>query len=270
MGWGYNIGVLNSSSDVIIINSVDILVRPLAIKNSMEHLLKWDVVKPYKSTISLDKNETDIFISNNFTLQPNIKNNIFTDDLLSSGCFIIKKSVFLLLKGFDEDCYGYGHEDNIFDEKLSKLGLTSFIINDTSIHLYHKNHIDNNDIYYAFTSINNLLFDEYSKMNKDGIIDKINSIKNWGSLTETSSYDVSIRHLKRELYEKVSGDLLTSISSKFTDEYIKELVDNISASIYNTIIEEVKNKIVIDLKDIKYDNEKDKSLLKRIMKKFKI
>ena len=269
LGWGYNVGVYNSNSEIIIINSVDILIRPLSVKNSMEHLLRYDIVKPYKSTITLDKIETERFIGNNFNLQSTLTNNMFVDELISSGCFIIKKSVYMMLKGFDEDCYGYGYEDNIIDEKFSKLGLKSFVINDSSVHLYHKNHVDNNDIYYSFTSINKLLFDEYKKMNKDCIIDKINSIKQWGSLTESTPTDVSIRHLKRELYEKVTSDILTLISSKFTDEYIKTLVDNISSSVYNTIIEEVKNKISNDLKDIKYDGNKDKSLLKRIMKKFK-
>jgi len=175
-----------------------------------------------------------------------------------------------MLKGFDEECYGYGYEDNIFDEKIKKLDLKYYIINDTAIHLFHKNNEDNSDIYYYFKESNKQLFNDYSLLNKDGIIEKINSINNWGEKNESKSSDISIRHLKRELFEQVSSEIITSLSNKFTDDYINELVNNISSSIYNTIINQIREKITIDFNDIKFNDEKKKSLIKRIMNKFRL
>lgn len=270
LGWGYNIGSIMAESNILIFNSVDILVRPITFNTSFNKIMKFDIIKPYKTIISLDKKDTVTFIGNNCKLPPNNTHDFAIDTLLSSGVFIMKKETFLMLKGFDEDCYGYGYDDNIFDEKINKLELKYNILSDTAIHLYHKNKDDNNDIYYYFTESNKQLFNDYELLDKDGIINKINSIDKWGIIGESESNDVSIKHLKRELFEQVSNEILTSLSNKFTDDYINELVNTISSSIYNTIINQVRDKITNDFKDIRFTESKKKSLIKRIMNKFRL
>ena len=270
LGWGYNIGGLIADSNVLIFNSVDILVRPATLNTSVSELMRFDIIKPYKTIISLNKKDTITFIGNNCVLPPNNIHELAIDKLISSGVFVMKKEMFIMLKGFDEDCYGYGYDDNIFDEKIKKLELTTSILNDTAIHLHHKNKDDNNDIYYYFTESNKQLFNDYELLDKDGIIDKINSIKKWGDVDVSKSNDISVRHLKRELFEQVSNEIITSLSNKFTDDYINELVDTVSASIYNTIIIQVKEKITNDFKDIKFTESKKKSLIKRIMDNFRL
>ena len=268
VGWGYNIGANQSTSDILIFNSVDLLVRHIAIKNSILHLDRHGVVKPYKSTYYLPKEETIRFVESQFVL-PTIPIIVpVVEKLNTSGCFIMKKETFFNLKGFDEDCYGYGYECEIMDEKINKLGMKSFVMNDTSIHLHHQDHVNNTSDYYFFKNTNKVLYEEYLGMDKSNILFKIDKTLKWGDVSYQNTYDVSVRHLKRELYEKTAGDILQFISSKFTDEYIEELTNSISVMIFNSIVSGIKDKMTQELKDINFN--KKESILRRVMKKFKI
>lgn len=270
LGWGYNIGALNSTTDILIFTHADLLIPTIAIKTAIVQTETCDIIKPYKTIIALDKIDTELFINNNYSLPPTSKHVPITHKTISGGCFIIKKNVFIMMKGFDEDCYGYGYEDNILDEKIIKLGLKTNIINNTAIHLYHKNHKDNEDIYYTFEEINKELYQEYIDMNSDEIINKINNISIWGDSNETQSKEISIRHLKREIYEKVSSEIISTLLSKFSDDYINELTNNIKTAVFNTICDEITKTVEIELKNIIVNEQKKTSLLKKIFKKFKL
>lgn len=268
LGWGYNIGARLSTTDILIFNSVDIIVKHLFYKNAQQLIQGCDIAKPYKTMIELDKEDTLHFVNNNYMILPNTKHVPIINMSLSNGVFIMKKDLYNMLKGFDENCYGYGYEDNIFDEKILKLELKTKFIQDTSIHLYHS--VDKIGTYHYFTIANKELYNEYVALSKDDIIDKINNVTLWGDTDISKSNEISIRHIKREMYEKVTEDILTSIADKFNDDYIKDLVNNISTTIYNAISEEIKKKVEGDLKDIKYTNTKKKTLFKKIMNKFKL
>lgn len=268
LGWGYNIGARLAINDILIFNSVDIIIKHNIYKNAEQLIYNHDIIKPYNSIIEFDKEDTLKFISNNYTILPNSKHTPMTNKSLSSGIFIMKKELFNMLKGFDENCYGYGYDDNIFDEKIKKLDLKTNILPDTAIHLYHNT--EKIGIYHYFTIANKELYNEYINLSKDEMIEKINDITLWGDTDISKSNEISIRHIKRELYEKVTEDILVSIANKFNDDYIKELVITLSSVIYNSIAETIKVKIETDLKDIKYTKSKQKSILKKILNKFNI
>ena len=175
-----------------------------------------------------------------------------------------------MLKGFDEDCYGYGHEDDILDEKIRKYNLKVHNINDISIHIYHETSEDNKGIYYSFQGINKQLFAEYKEMSQTDIKNKIENIKIWGDPDSYSSDDLSYRHIKRELFESTANKVLDYTLSKFTDDYIGEIVNDISVKIYNDIVDTVSEKVKKELDNIRYSDDEKQNMVKQIMRKFKL
>lgn len=269
-GWGYNIGAKAAVSDILIFHDSDLILRPQTYNLSISFLENYDIVTPYKSIVYLDENSTRKIKDSKYSF--NIANGFspIITGVISGGIFMIKKSTYIGLKGFDEDCYGYGHEDDIFDEKARKMDLTIHTINDTSLHLFHKVAKNNNDLYYSFLAINKQLFSDYINFTKDDIINKINSIEDWGDDDKSTSSDMSIRHIKRDVYEKTSKRIIDYSLSKFTDEFVDELVNDISSKIYNSIVEIVSEKVKSELLGVSFGEEEKVSILRKVMKKFKI
>ena len=88
------------------------------------------------------------------------------------------------------------------------------ILNDNAVKL-HTNP-NKKGTYYYFNNANKELFNEYNEMSKDDLIWKINDTKIWGDPDITKSNDISIKHIKREIYEQATEEVLTM----FSDEYI--------------------------------------------------
>lgn len=266
LGWGYNIGARHATSNILIFNSVDVIVKHNVYLNITSNLYGFDVIKPYTSTIRLDQIDTSDFIKQNFYINPNVKHVPMMNQTISNGVFIIMKDKFMMLKGFDEDCYGYGYDDNIFDEKMKHFNLKINYIKDISMHLYHNE--DKQGLYYYFTIANKELYNEYLNLNNVELLDKINDVINWGDDSDTKTNEISIRYIKKEAYEKAISQILNKITDKFTDDYINDLVNEIGYSINNMISEKISDKLKTDLKDIKIG--KNESLIKKILHKFKL
>lgn len=268
-GWGYNIGAKNTDSEILIFHDSDMFIKPQAFNSALKALNFYDVVNPYKSVIFLDKESTDTFTKNNYRVGIS-KSKPIIHSVITGGIFFIKRDIYFNLKGFDEDCYGYGHEDDILDEKMRKMGLKINTLNDVSIHIYHKTATDNNDLYYSFIEINKQLFKEYQDMTKIQLIEKLKTIDTWGDIDISPIRDTSTRHLKREMYEQTTEKVIDHMLSKMTDELLDEIVSSISTKIYNSIIESVTEKVKDELSGIKYSVSEKESMLKRIMKNFKL
>lgn len=174
-GWGYNIGAKEAKGNCLIFHDSDIFIKLDSYRTSLELLNKFDVINPYKSISYLNKKNSDLFISNEYKF---IKHsNVNKLSPISGGIFMIKKKNFLKLKGFDENCFGWGYEDSIFDTKIKKMELSVYSYDDVGVHLYHKNVIEHSsDIYYLFQNRNYFLYNKYLNMSKKELEDKINSI----------------------------------------------------------------------------------------------
>lgn len=268
LGWGYNVGVKSASSDILIFNSVDVIVNHMFIKNVHQIIHGNDFVKCYNNIIELDKDDTENYIKINYRLSPNAKHVIVTENTLANGVFIMRKDTYLMIKGFDEDCYGYGYQDYIFDQKMKIMDIKTKILKNTAIEMYHNK--EKNGMYYYFTKANEELYNEYKHLNKEELIEKINDISIWGNSDISKSNDLSIRHIKRELYEKSTEEILKHFSEKITKEYIDEITVIATNAIYNAIMESVRNKLENDLNDVKINNKKRTSLIRKILEKFKL
>ena len=98
LGWGYNVGVKESTTNTLIFNSVDVIVKHLFIKNIEQILFNCDVVKGYSTIIELDEVDTEKYISINYRLSPNVKNVLITELTLANGVFAMKKNIYMMMK----------------------------------------------------------------------------------------------------------------------------------------------------------------------------
>ena len=174
-GWGYNIGAKEAKGNCLIFHDSDIFIELNSYCTSLELLNKFDVISPYKSISSLNEKDSDLFIPNKYKFKKNA--NVKEIPPISGGIFMIKKKNFLKLRGFDEDCFGWGYEDSIFDRKIMKMELSVYSCDNMAVHLYHKNVSEHNDnIYYFFQIRNKNLHDKYLNMTKEELEDKIKNI----------------------------------------------------------------------------------------------
>ena len=269
-GWGYNIGAKNAKSDIFIFSDSDIFIKPRTLNGAVNKLSSFDVINPYKSVIFLDKVSSENFKKSNYTVVDTIKFKPVLHTIITGGIFLMKKEAFFKLKGFDEDCYGYGHEDDILDEKIRKFQLKVQVLNDTAIHMHHESSVNNNDLYYSFIEINKKLYSEYQKLTLQELIDKLENIDKWGDIDSTLINDASLRHIKRTLYEQTSEKIVEYTLSKFTDKFLDEIVNDISNKIYNDIIEIITEKVKKELGDLSYSDNEKQGMLRTIMKKFRL
>ena len=137
-GWGYNIGVKESKSDIVIFHEIDIYMPLRCYNFSFTSLEKFDIIKPYKFIHELNNEQSDIFLNNgyNFNIalysKPNEINNI------SSGIFIMKKDKYLSINGFDESALNEDHVNSLFNMKIQKLKLSIKTENNFTIELHEE------------------------------------------------------------------------------------------------------------------------------------
>ena len=269
-GWGYNIGAKNAKGRLLMFSDSDIFIKPQTVNIGFMKLGDFDVVNPYHSVVFLDEESSKVFPEHNYSFAVANRSKPIKHTIITGGIFFMEKEKFLTIKGFDEDCYGYGHEDDILDEKIRKLGLSVHTINDISIHIYHETATDNDSLYYSFVEINKQLFSEYKDMTKEQISNKLENITDWGDIGNPLARDTSMRHIKRALYEQTSEKIIEYVLSKFTDDYLDEIVNEISTKIYNNIVEVMGEKVKGELSNISYSQTDKKNMLNKIMKKFRL
>ena len=171
-GWGYNIAVKEAKGDYLIFHDSDIFLKLNAYSLCLNLLNKYDVVDPYNRLFNLNKLDSNLFLSKKYDFNIITNKSFSTGSPIAGGIFMIKKEKYLLLKGFDEDVFGYGPEDRIFDLKINKLGLSVYNIDDFAIHIYHDK-FNVADEYYQFGKKNDGIYEKYKVMSQVELIEKI-------------------------------------------------------------------------------------------------
>jgi len=270
-GWGYNIGVNESKGDYLIFNDCDMFIKLETYRHAINLLNQYDVINPYKTIYYLNEENTKLFINKNYNFGIAISNISVSAFVITGGIFMMRKDKYLLLKGFDEDCYGYGHEDDILDIKIKKLNLLVNTINDCSIHIYHQGK-NNNDDYYSFQNANKILFNEYVGMDEIQLKKKIDSTLIFGDINKETVF--SINKIKYELYkqttETILNSILLNINTDFIDELIKETARKGADYAYDLFIDEFTKKLHNEFDNIKFTEKDKKTLIERIINKMKL
>ena len=267
-GWGYNIGAKSSKNNILLFNDADVLIKLNCYKYCIDIINKpqniFDVIKPYDSIVFLNEQSTDIFINTHYSftkieLGENVQNGV-----ISGGIFIIKRDSFLNLKGFDEDCFGYGHEDDIFDVKMRKMNLKIHIYRDIALHLYHD--ILNNDIYFKYMNNNKKLYDIYLNMDIDDLKEKIESTKEFGEIGANTFNRITSEQIKSDITDDVVKKIIKSVLEQIDDDFINDLIksctDEIKTTIFNILSEKLKEKF----KELKLNEENKNSFFNKIKK----
>lgn len=181
-GWGNNVGGMYAKGEYLIFNDSDVLVSYQTYLDSINLLNDCDVINPYKHIYWLNELETSEFIPEEVNCKINLTRVLFTPTVITGGIFLIKKEVFIKIKGFDVNSYGWGYQDYIFDEKIKKLDLNIKSIKSIAIHLNHagnpkpySGNVRNDDIYFKFIERNKKIYESYIKMSKSDVLEKINN-----------------------------------------------------------------------------------------------
>ncbi|MFA5207186.1 MAG: glycosyltransferase [Candidatus Paceibacterota bacterium] len=188
-GWGYNIGVKAAKGDYLVFSDSDLFLKLNTYRITIDLLDKFDIINPYKILYYLNKEKSKLFMSNDYDF--NVVKTLertYNAPVISGGVFMMKKNKYLELKGFDEDCYGWGGEDDIFDFKIKKMNLLLYNVNDIAVHVFHEDVYskNNKNEYYSFRDKNILLVDKYKNMSINELKNKINSIESFGEINKNS------------------------------------------------------------------------------------
>ena len=115
-GWGYNVAMKHHCPDteVVALMDTDVLTGSNFLREILDCYQKYDVISPYQNIYYSDKNEREVIFKTNRidVLQDSAK--IKNPVTIAGGILIIKKSVYLALKGY-EQYVGYACEDRAFD-----------------------------------------------------------------------------------------------------------------------------------------------------------
>jgi glycosyltransferase involved in cell wall biosynthesis len=244
-GLGYNIGALNAKYDVLVFCDADIILPKEFLLNALNYTKTFDVVDPYKKIYYYDEVVTNKMIEEGFTSLSDKIDKEIQSFVITGGVFLMKRDKFIEIKGYDETCFGYGHEDDILDSKIKIMGYKLIRMdNQYCIHLYHPL---STPLYYNHIKNNKILAGDYRKLTKDDLLKKINSTKTFGeSIYEiTSEISVENQEDKDDNFLTKSKNIITNIFKKDTKkpisiiitahqthDYIEECLDSIENQTY--------------------------------------
>jgi hypothetical protein len=129
--WSANVGAKLSNADIMIYVDNDIIIPEDTLVNSLnklngkdQHGFDYDILVPYENFIDLNLEQTRIWKQTGKYIFSNQSCRYGTDSnhiVKVGGCFITKLKFYFSIGGMDEDCRGYGAEDDSFYYKYSRV-----------------------------------------------------------------------------------------------------------------------------------------------------
>jgi len=140
-----NLAVGEASGEILIISDADIIVEAEGVHRSIAAVQQeLQFVRPFENLYDLSKGQTEQFLRDD--VLPEVRDseyfenrNQFGEKLcLAGGIFVIRRSSYLDLGGFDERFLGWGGEDNAFSVEVQKgLSKSAILRKGIAWHLWH-------------------------------------------------------------------------------------------------------------------------------------
>lgn len=140
-----NIGVSNVAADIVLVCDADMILSKESLFRSIDAVsTQVDFVRPFSSLIDLDEQQTSVYnTTGSLPSEPkddesNDRSHLNERLCLAGGAFLIRKSIFDKVSGFDERFLGWGGEDDAFSMKVRNETNRAVIARDSlAWHLWH-------------------------------------------------------------------------------------------------------------------------------------
>lgn len=164
--WGFNVGLNNCNSDVVVFTDCDLIMDPEQFIKSIKLLNEYDMVSPYSSVVDLTYDESQLQMDR--IIQINRPGRGETDHQkinICGGITMFRKSSILKISGWDENFIGWGGEDDFQAIKVTNF-LKWYENPAKCYHLYHDREAPDQKWYQR----NLQLLQKFSKLNKEEIV----------------------------------------------------------------------------------------------------
>lgn len=177
--WGFNVGYRHAGGNVLAFGDADMIMKRGALAACFEACRRRsDAINPYDNMIDLTPEESEIIFQGNYDVEVTRRieelnrtgKGEFT--CFCGGIFLIRRTAFEVLGGFDERFLGWGGEDDAMTLKLLKVIQNIETKHDeTAYHLWHER--SRSAMYGHAHYQNNLrLIAEYRFCLKDDLIER--------------------------------------------------------------------------------------------------
>ena len=135
--WGFNVGLKNSNSDIIVFTDCDLIMEPNSFISAIKKIEEYDMVSPYSSVVDLNPEESQLQMESIFRInRPGRGEEDHQKINICGGITIFKKEAILKVGGWNEDFWAWGAEDDYQTIKVNFF-LRSYEQKGRCFHLYH-------------------------------------------------------------------------------------------------------------------------------------
>lgn len=169
--WGFNVGLKNSNSDVVVFTDCDLIMEPESFINAIKLTSEYEMVSPYSSVVDLKPEESGLPMESIFKIdRPGRGETDHQKINISGGITIFRKESIMRIGGWCQDFIGWGAEDDFQTIKVENF-LSSYEQKGRCFHLYHDRDAPDQKWYQR----NLQLLQKYKKLNKNELVNLINN-----------------------------------------------------------------------------------------------
>ena len=169
--WGFNVGLKNSNSEVVVFTDCDLIMEPESFINAIKLTSEYEMVSPYSSVVDLKPDESGLPMESIFKIdRPGRGETDHQKINICGGITIFRKEAILKVGGWCQDFIGWGAEDDFQTIKVENF-LSSHEQKGRCFHLYHDRDAPDQKWYQR----NLQLLQKYKKLNKNELFNLINN-----------------------------------------------------------------------------------------------
>lgn len=176
--WAFNVGLLNSLSDIIVFGDCDLIMDRNEFVQSINMTSEFDCISPYKSVLDLEPDESKLDIDDWSKIKRPGRGEADNQTInITGGIVIYKKESILKIGGWDENFIGWGGEDD-WQTRKTQMFLKSLEMPYRCYHLFHQRVRPDMRFYQRTLNILNQLF----RLNPDQVKRYIEQNKKIGNI----------------------------------------------------------------------------------------